>query len=477
MNEERDSKGDIIMYEEKYSEEEYSEEKYSEEEYSEEKLILCGGEGNIKMNKNFIRDIDVVSYSSSNIQQSLDSGFDPNIRNRFNQTLFQQFGNIDFNIYHILNSPKIKYNDHFHFYPKLNIVNSVNIGSEIGRGGYGVVYDIVGTNQVIKMWQNRCLDNDMIKEINNLSRIKHPCIVSLEKVYLGENECGLIFNKGEQNSHYNVTKEFFYHILCGISFIHSLNIGHLDLKFGNTLKFGNQYRIADLGVSTGHCQLFHRPERGTPGFKAQEIENREFYDMSVDIYAFGIMMDRYERVGNPKFPVVLKEKSLADKGMRASAWDLLQHNFWNDVKKYEWEYRLQSCEDSLQLREIYVVSPPINITNGIYSILNPDYRDGKTMMDMFYKAIVIYTILSETFNKPDRVLIKESINILNDRATPEYITAINFEIDFTTPEDYSSVFGKKFDIIETQNRIGNVILHTPPGTLLNPRLIYEQAIK
>ena len=87
----------------------------------------------------------------------------------------------------------------------------------------------------------------------------------------------------------------FYQILKGISFLHSHEIMHRDIKPDNILfSFENDFstvKIADFSLA----EKLNQSKKfklicGTPGFMAPEIFNLEGYDEKVDIYSLGLVL-------------------------------------------------------------------------------------------------------------------------------------------------------------------------------------------
>ncbi|KAL9651464.1 hypothetical protein ABK040_001411 [Willaertia magna] len=147
----------------------------------------------------------------------------------------------------------------------------------IGRGSYGVVCSAIDkrTNEKVAIkkisnifQKNKDYQKRIVRELKILkhySSIKHENIVQLKDVVVPKSvnelhdlyiitekfECTLrdVFKTGQQFTDINI-KYFLYHLLKGISFIHSSGIAHRDIKPQNILVDEN-FRIAycDFGLS------------------------------------------------------------------------------------------------------------------------------------------------------------------------------------------------------------------------------------
>eukprot|EP00347_Sterkiella_histriomuscorum_P015113 403358271 len=80
----------------------------------------------------------------------------------------------------------------------------------------------------------------------------------------------------------------------GLSYLHSRNIIHRDIKPQNILITGsNSYKIADLGISrelSSKNQQLHTSKIGTPLYQSPELLRKQPYDFKVDIWALGCLL-------------------------------------------------------------------------------------------------------------------------------------------------------------------------------------------
>ncbi|KAM7257965.1 hypothetical protein ACFE04_013706 [Oxalis oulophora] len=88
---------------------------------------------------------------------------------------------------------------------------------------------------------------------------------------------------------------FFQQLICGVSYCHSMQICHRDLKLENTLLNGStapQLKICDFGYSKS--SLFHSQPKttvGTPAYIAPEVLMKREYDgKRADVWSCGVTL-------------------------------------------------------------------------------------------------------------------------------------------------------------------------------------------
>lgn len=95
-------------------------------------------------------------------------------------------------------------------------------------------------------------------------------------------------------------------VATGMTYLHSLNILHGDLKSLNVLVDGNRAMITDFGLSKVMWEVGKTNKTtaggmaGTPGFSAPEVLMGEELKPSADVYAFAMVC--YEVVSKGDFP-------------------------------------------------------------------------------------------------------------------------------------------------------------------------------
>jgi len=184
----------------------------------------------------------------------------------------------------------------------------------LGSGAYKTVfkgYDHengieVAWNQ-IKFERLKQPERDRLnEEIRILQVIKHPNIINLYHFYVDEDKKRLVILtelmtsgtlrqfvlKSHHRTKLKVIKRWCIQILKGLSYLHSQNIIHRDLKCDNIFINGSQgeVKIGDLGLSTAMTNRTHAESViGTPEFMAPEFYD-EYYTEKVDTYAFGMCL-------------------------------------------------------------------------------------------------------------------------------------------------------------------------------------------
>ena len=91
---------------------------------------------------------------------------------------------------------------------------------------------------------------------------------------------------------FNLIRLIAIHTLQGLSYMHSINIVHLDIKSNNVMVTHSGIKICDFGLA---CTLpVHNPRQGTLHYMAPELimceYNCEYYTTKCDVWSFGIMM-------------------------------------------------------------------------------------------------------------------------------------------------------------------------------------------
>jgi len=145
-----------------------------------------------------------------------------------------------------------------------DIHDTYNINGVIGKGTYGKVLSVTKKNNNKKFAIKLCEYNDDIiinpstlREIDVLTKIKHPHIVQLYKVFFGKYKkkdyvCLLIelFDNTLYEIESNIKNDIYIlHILDGLNYLSQSGYIHGDLNFTNILINNTGAHICDFGFS------------------------------------------------------------------------------------------------------------------------------------------------------------------------------------------------------------------------------------
>jgi len=189
------------------------------------------------------------------------------------------------------------------------------LGSEIGRGTFSVVFEAIEkkTGQKVAV---KCVklanqsDDDNINslkgEIRIMKKCDHPNILKLYQVFVEEENFNLVMelvpgkelfqrivDRGLYSEKHasNVIRQ----IISAVDYLHSNGIAHRDLKPENLLSSGDDDNEIIKIIDFGFAQKFGDDGRlvesvGSPGYVAPEVLTAEYYDKSVDMWCIGVIL-------------------------------------------------------------------------------------------------------------------------------------------------------------------------------------------
>jgi len=196
------------------------------------------------------------------------------------------------------------------------IRNKYNLGDEIGKGGFSIVYHADkkkgGEEFAVKKIEKKKVEGDDIKllrrEIQIMKKLNHANILKLFEVYEDDDSFYLVmelvkgkelFDKIVERGMYSErdAANIIAQVVSAVDYLHENGIAHRDLKPENLLVEGEEedsiVKIADFGFAksfggdTGEKLM---TSCGSPGYVAPEILTAESYDKSVDMWSVGVIL-------------------------------------------------------------------------------------------------------------------------------------------------------------------------------------------
>ncbi|CAI0375316.1 unnamed protein product [Linum tenue] len=148
---------------------------------------------------------------------------------------------------------------------------------DIGSGNFGIARLMRNkqTRELVAMKyieRGPKIDENVAREIINHRSLRHPNIIRFKEA-----------------------RYFFQQLISGVSYCHSMQICHRDLKLENTLLDGSpapRLKICDFGYSKSSL-LHSRPKStvGTPAYIAPEVLSRREYDGKLaDVWSCGVTL-------------------------------------------------------------------------------------------------------------------------------------------------------------------------------------------
>ncbi|KAL4341542.1 hypothetical protein GQ457_08G025870 [Hibiscus cannabinus] len=182
---------------------------------------------------------------------------------------------------------------------------------ELGSGNFGVARLVKDkkTKELVAVKyieRGKKIDENIQREIINHQSLRHPNIIRFKEVLVtpthlaiameyaaGGELFGKICSAGRFSE--DEARFFFQQLISGVSYCHSMQICHRDLKLENTLLDGSpspRLKICDFGYSKS-AVLHSQPKStvGTPAYIAPEVLSRKEYDGKVaDVWSCGVTL-------------------------------------------------------------------------------------------------------------------------------------------------------------------------------------------
>lgn len=182
---------------------------------------------------------------------------------------------------------------------------------DIGSGNFGIARlmrdrqtrDLVAV-KYIERGEN--IDENVKREIINHRSLRHPNIIQFKEVILTPTHLAIVMEYAAGGELYericnacrfseDEARFFFQQLISGVSYFHSMQVCHRDLKLENTLLDGSpapRLKICDFGYSKSSV-LHSQPNStvGTPAYIAPEVLSKKEYDGKIaDVWSCGVTL-------------------------------------------------------------------------------------------------------------------------------------------------------------------------------------------
>ena len=176
------------------------------------------------------------------------------------------------------------------------------LGNRLGRGSDGEVYELIKGDKRDKVIKFIRLSTYGIK--NYLEHIilyyfDQKYITNSENIYLENNlllkiiqnraDCDLRIYINNNNLSKKIKKNITLQLVDGLNYLQSRNVIHGDIKPENILKFGNNFKYSDFGMSK-ICNIKYTDNNLYTFFYRPPEINKYIFDLKSDIWALGCTM-------------------------------------------------------------------------------------------------------------------------------------------------------------------------------------------
>ncbi|BBM99864.1 serine/threonine-protein kinase SRK2 [Marchantia polymorpha subsp. ruderalis] len=195
--------------------------------------------------------------------------------------------------------------------PGLHDMDRYELVRDIGSGNFGVARlmrdkktrELVAVKYIER---GEKIDENVQREIINHRSLRHPNIVRFKEVMVTPTHLAIVMeyaaggelfericNAGRFSE--DEARFFFQQLISGVSYCHSMQICHRDLKLENTLLDGSpapRLKICDFGYSKSSI-LHSQPKStvGTPAYIAPEVLSKKEYDGKIaDVWSCGVTL-------------------------------------------------------------------------------------------------------------------------------------------------------------------------------------------
>lgn len=190
--------------------------------------------------------------------------------------------------------------------------NDIELGKELGRGGFGVVYRGEWDGETVAIKQLNVSDfpgkneREFLKEALTMSKSHSPNIVQLLGTCIYKHPYALVTQyltggslyhllHSEKVPPWEIRMNIILDVVSGLGYLHSKDIIHRDLKCPNVLLTEKkEEKLSDFGLSTVKSTTtqvtYHAGIVGSVYWMAPELLRGEKHNESTDVYSYGMVM-------------------------------------------------------------------------------------------------------------------------------------------------------------------------------------------
>ncbi|CAL9767072.1 unnamed protein product [Musa acuminata subsp. burmannicoides] len=322
---------------------------------------------------------------------------------------------------------------------------------DIGSGNFGIARlmrdkqtrELVAVKYIER---GEKIDENVQREIINHRSLRHPNIIRFKEVILTPTHLAIVMeyasggelfericNAGRFSE--DEARFFFQQLISGVSYCHSMQVCHRDLKLENTLLDGStapRLKICDFGYSKSSV-LHSQPKStvGTPAYIAPEVLHKKEYDGKIaDVWSCGVTL-YVMLVGGYPF-----EDPEEPKNFRKTLERILT------VQYSIPDYIYVSPECRQLISRIFVANPATRITI-------PEIRNHEWFLRNLPADLMDDNRTSNQYEEPDQPMqsIDEIMQILAEATIPaagtpglnQYLTdGLDIDDDYDDMEDLDS---------------------------------------
>ena len=334
------------------------------------------------------------------------------------------------------------------------------IKKTLGKGTFGKVklgiYLPKNKKVAIKILEKKRLkeEDDLIRlkrEFEMLSQFNHPNVITVSEIFESSDayftvmeycDGGELFNYIVKNKYLSEEKSafFYYQLINGLEYIHSLGIVHRDLKPENLLLTQDEIlKIIDFGLSnyfkSNQLELLETP-CGSPCYASPEMLSGENYDgFKIDIWATGIILFAmlcgylpFDHKDNDKlFMKILECKIQYPKNLSKESKDLLKKILIPDPRRRITIAEIKRHPFYLKGKEIFESS------FTIYQVSQDELTDSDESSSFNYITLDNNLFFYENNHKSEVLLNKyndiysKNLNLKKKRYNSMEINGFNFD--------------------------------------------------